>query len=192
MTQGRDFERDRDRPIEGLAGLRHVTPPASLVARVMTSVAAPGPVGWRRGLARLLRAEVRVSLPAILLVALAAGVSGWLLRPEAGPTGEAKRAAAPAPAATEVGATPVLVRFVFEDRRAHQVFVAGSFNDWSPTALSREDTSDAGDGVFVATLALPRGVHEYMFRVDGRWVPDPLASDSRPDGFGRRNSVLRL
>jgi 1,4-alpha-glucan branching enzyme len=84
----------------------------------------------------------------------------------------------------------VMVRFVFEGRGARQVSVAGSFNDWKPDALALESSDH--DGMFVATIALPRGVHEYMFVVDGKWVADPMTSARRPDGFGRQNSVLRL
>jgi len=42
------------------------------------------------------------------------------------------------------------------------------------------------------SVALPPGDHEYMFVVDGRFVPDPEAAERRPDGFGNENTILRL
>jgi len=181
-----------DQPVAALAELRQVTPPAALVARVMTSVAAPRPWTFRQAFARLLRAELRLSVRTAVLLAACAGVGAWAVRRPQQPA-----AVATAPAARGVpenlapdSPAPVLVRFTFDDRRAHQVFVAGDFNDWNPIPLDHED--GARDSLFVATVALPKGVHEYMFLVDGSWVRDPLVSDSRPDGFGRQNSLLRL
>jgi len=177
-----------DDPIAELAELRDVTPPPALVARVMTSLAAPRPLTLRQVLGRLLHAELRLSVRSALLLAAVAGAGAWGLRRAEPPA--VTVAAAPPAATIEDSPAPVLVRFTFEDQRAHQVFVAGSFNDWNPIALDRDD--GGRDDLFVATVALPRGVHEYMFLVDGNWVRDPLVSDSRPDGFGRQNSLLRL
>jgi 1,4-alpha-glucan branching enzyme len=81
------------------------------------------------------------------------------------------------------------VRLVFHAPEAHDVAVAGSFNDWSPAAapLARLD-----GGIWTITLALRPGQHQYAFVVDGRrWVPDPGAP-AVEDGFGRRNSVLAI
>jgi len=176
-----------DQPIAALAELRNVTPPAALVARVMTSVAAPRPWTFRQGFARLLRAEVRLSVRTALVLAALTGVGAWAARR---PPQPAAVAVAPPAGTVEDSPAPVLVRFTFDDRRARQVFVAGDFNDWNPIPLDHED--GARDSLFVTTVALPKGVHEYMFLVDGNWVRDPLVSDSRPDGFGRQNSLLRL
>lgn len=88
------------------------------------------------------------------------------------------------------GPAPVTVRFVLVAPDAHQVTVAGTFNQWdaAATPLVRSGTS----GVWTATLSLPAGEHQYAFVVDGaRWIPDPNAP-AVDDGFGRRNSVLAL
>jgi len=68
------------------------------------------------------------------------------------------------------------------------VFVAGSFNDWDPTAkpLKRVD----GDGQYRATLMLPKGRHEYKFVVDGVWSADPKNAEWVANGQGSPNSVL--
>jgi 1,4-alpha-glucan branching enzyme len=84
----------------------------------------------------------------------------------------------------------VTVRFVLAAPDAHQVSVAGTFNQWDPHATPL--VRSAGNGVWSATITLPAGQHQYAFVVDGeRWVPDPTAP-AVDDGFGRRNSVLTL
>jgi len=177
-----------DQPVAGLAELRQVTPPAALVARVMTAVAAPRPLTLRQTLSRLLRAELRLSVRTAVVMAAVAGVGAWAIRRTEQPA-PVVAVAAPVSAVPDSPA-PVLVRFTFEDTRARQVFVAGDFNDWNPIPLDHQD--GARGSLFVATVPLPKGVHEYMFLVDGTWVRDPQVSDSRPDGFGRQNSLLRL
>jgi 1,4-alpha-glucan branching enzyme len=69
------------------------------------------------------------------------------------------------------------------------VAVAGSFNQWSQQA---NPLTSAGDGLWEATVLVPRGKHRYQFRVDGQWVADPLAERQAPDGLGHVDSVLDL
>jgi 1,4-alpha-glucan branching enzyme len=106
------------------------------------------------------------------------------------PAPTTKGAAAPITTMGPSGEQVVLVRFVLVAKGAKRVAVAGNFNGWSPeeTVLQKAD----GSGLFVATVPLPRGAHEYMFVVDGEWVTDPAAPEVRPDGFGRSNAILRL
>jgi 1,4-alpha-glucan branching enzyme len=83
----------------------------------------------------------------------------------------------------------VTVRFILSAPEAHEVSVAGTFNQWNASATPLMRT---GAGVWTATMTLPAGQHQYVFVVDGvRWVPDP-AAPAIDDGFGRRNSVLTL
>ena len=68
-----------------------------------------------------------------------------------------------------------------------RVSVAGSFNNWNPdnTPLLRQN------GAWSTILVLPPGSYEYMFVEDGeRWVTDPLAVQTRDDGFGGANAVI--
>ena len=143
------------------------------MAAVRQRAAAPRRSAWHwLWTPRELRLRVR---PWLLGPALAALAGIWFLN------GRAPDPTAAAPDA--------LVRFVFYAPDARAVTVAGSFNDWSPSAapLARVDA-----GVWTLTLVLPLGQHQYAFVVDGqRWVADP-AAPAVDDGFGRRNSVVAV
>jgi hypothetical protein len=84
-----------------------------------------------------------------------------------------------------------IVRLVYapRDPSVETVYVAGTFNDWNPQDVSMERKGD----LWTAVLVLPRGTYEYMFVEDEtNWVTDPLALQTRDDGFGRKNAVLDL
>jgi len=129
---------------------------------------------------RVMRTLVRApkhSRPWLLAPALAAAAALviWLGRPE--------------PVATPAAAI-VTVRFVLTAPDAHDVTVAGTFNQWDSHATPL--VRIGANGLWTATITLPAGQHQYAFVVDGaRWVPDP-AAPAVDDGFGRRNSVLTL
>jgi Glycogen recognition site of AMP-activated protein kinase len=85
------------------------------------------------------------------------------------------------------GAVPT--RFVFLAPRAERVAITGDWIHWDPVGIPLE--SPRGDGVWVAEIRVPPGLHHYVFVVDGTdWRPDPNAAAQVDDGFGRRNSVL--
>ena len=97
---------------------------------------------------------------------------------------------APAPKAQPVQAelpksNRVSLEFIKPD--AKEVCVAGSFNEWKPetTPLSLK-----GNGHWVGNLAVKPGRHEYLFVVDGQWMPDPNARETVQNPFGGKNSVL--
>jgi len=145
---------------------------ALLAAVDRTPVSVPS-VTWRVMAALASRRRrMRTGLLTAAL-AIAAALAIWLLpaRPVAAPS-------------------VVTVRFVLVAPDAHEVSLAGTFNQWDAhaTQLVRTGTT----GVWTATLTLPVGQHQYAFVVDGqRWVSDPGAP-AVDDGFGRRNSVLTL
>lgn len=70
---------------------------------------------------------------------------------------------------------------------ASNVFVAGSFNNWHAAALPLKPLSG---GQWVAEVKLPPGRYEYLFVVDGQWLPDPSAREAVPNPFGGFNSLL--
>lgn len=77
------------------------------------------------------------------------------------------------------------LEFIHSDAR--EVFVAGSFNGWSPTGTPM---LTLGDGRWVKELVLPPGRHEYRLIVDGQWVDDPKAREFVPNSHGGRNALL--
>jgi 1,4-alpha-glucan branching enzyme len=66
------------------------------------------------------------------------------------------------------------------------VCLAGSFNDWQPTALQREGEEWHID------LSLAPGDYEYRFVVNECWLPDPACAEGRPNPYGGENSVLHV
>jgi len=122
-------------------------------------------------------AHVAFALVALVAVALAAGRMGF----ERG-----QQEAVAAIAASDAGRVE-LVRFALRAGDATRVELAGSFNGWTPAPLERRP-----DGTFETVLPLEKGRHEYAFRVDGTWQPDPAARAAVDDGFGGRNSVLEF
>jgi 1,4-alpha-glucan branching enzyme len=70
---------------------------------------------------------------------------------------------------------------------AKTVYVAGSFNEWKP---ERTPLAPLGNGHWAGDLTVKPGRHEYLFVVDGQWVPDPNAKETVQNPFGGKNSVL--
>ncbi len=132
---------------------------------------------WRRGVDWLTRPRVIRVAPAPAFVAfsllLLMAAFPWL------------RGSSPARADDTV-----YVQLFLEAPAARSVAIAGDFNGWSPT-INLEDRD--GDGVWSGRLAVPPGIYEYMFVLDGsRWVTDPHAEWYSDDGFGNRNAVLAI
>ncbi len=81
------------------------------------------------------------------------------------------------------------VQLIFHAPQAQRVAVAGDFNKWKTDAQEMKKT----DGNWIIVLKLKPGVYSYSFVVDGKaWVPDPGAEFYEDDGYGSRNSVLRI
>jgi 1,4-alpha-glucan branching enzyme len=80
-------------------------------------------------------------------------------------------------------------RFTLDAPAATEVFVAGSFNGWDPaaTCLQRDEA-----GMWVCSLSLDPGEHEYRFIVDGVWCDDPANGSRCRNAFDTQNSILVL
>ncbi len=93
------------------------------------------------------------------------------------------------PVAKKASAKPARKKTTFKLQapEAQQVYVAGCFNDWDPSADAMEPS---GDGTWICTLLLEPGEHEYRFVVDGTWWDDPMASERRPNEYGCENCVI--
>ncbi len=79
---------------------------------------------------------------------------------------------------------------------AKAVFLAGSFNNWSPAAtpMARDDM-----GYWAASLPLAAGRYEYKFVVDGEWCCEPGCTPETAhctkcviNEFGTMNRVLEV
>lgn len=79
------------------------------------------------------------------------------------------------------------VIFQLNNPDANQVFLAGSFNAWDPSA--RPMKKDA-KGVWKTTLMLPHGVYQYRFIVDGQWTEDSVSREKQMNEFGSFNSIV--
>ena len=85
-------------------------------------------------------------------------------------------------------------RFTLRAPLASAVYLAGSFNDWSLSALEMKRSQD---GIYWTEVALPPGRYEYKFLVDGRWCCDvtdsglsETAEGCVPNDFGSMNRVI--
>ena len=107
---------------------------------------------------------------------------------------EAAKPAVKAPVAKPAvkKATPKTQRVVFSVRAevGSKVFVAGSFNNWDPTAKEMVDKNS--DGNYTATLSLAPGAHQYKFVIDGTWCADPEFADWIQNDHGTLNSVKNV
>jgi 1,4-alpha-glucan branching enzyme len=80
------------------------------------------------------------------------------------------------------------ITFTYEDAQARTVELAGSFNNWKPDSNPLRKTDM---GKWSTTLNLQPGAHQYMFVIDGKkWLSDPSAAHTLPDGFGQVNSMV--
>ncbi len=72
--------------------------------------------------------------------------------------------------------------------QAKDVFVAGDFNNWDPTAtrMTRRGSE------FKRKIELAPGEHQYKFVVDGQWVADPASDVHVVNDLGTVNSVIRV
>ena len=70
------------------------------------------------------------------------------------------------------------------------VYVAGTFNEWSPTANPMKDNPDSGH--FKTAILLQPGHHEYKFIVNDSWCADPQCSEFEPNDLGTINSVINV
>jgi len=82
------------------------------------------------------------------------------------------------------------VKFNLYAPDAKKVAIAGNFNKWkiAGNIMKKQD-----NGIWTIEIPLKHGVYNYMFVVDGKvWMTDPNAESYQDDGFGYKNSVLRV
>ena len=76
--------------------------------------------------------------------------------------------------------------FLRNNLSASRVMLAGSFNNWQPTALPMTKT----DSGWIANVNLDAGKYWYKFIVDGNWMTDNDNIVRENDGMGNINSVF--
>jgi hypothetical protein len=116
--------------------------------------------------------------------------SRWeITEPQPAPPTASSSAAGPTEP-SEVSANSRLTHFELFTPEASAVFVAGSFNQWNPSATAMTRMSE---GKWITDLSLPPGRYEYLFVVNGNcWMPDPKVRDYASNPFGGFNSVLEV
>jgi len=81
------------------------------------------------------------------------------------------------------------IEFKISAPDAQQVFLAGSFNEWSASAdPMRKDQS----GVWKKAKRLSPGSYQYKFIVDGVWTLDPDCTATLPNQHGTANNVVAV
>jgi len=83
-----------------------------------------------------------------------------------------------------------VVHFEISAEQGSQVFFAGTFNHWDPTAHPLKH--DPESGFFRLTLHLAAGEHEYKFVVNGVWHMDAKCPHWAPNAHGTLNSVIHV
>lgn len=181
VTRGHDREEERMRELLGL--LREdVRAPAQLRDAVMREITEDRPSLVARAVEWVLQPRLVPISPAVAGLAVAAIAALILLRPANVPV------VLPT-TDTVASAERVVTRFVLVAPGASSVQVTGDFNSWSREGIALEDLR--GSGIWTGDVALPPGVHQYTFVVNGsEWVPDPSAVMQVDDGFGQVNSIL--
>ncbi len=152
---------------------------------VMERIAAEPPAGRRRARMRAAGGHLVISrhaggrppawgwLAAAAVLAIAVGLLTW------------------GPIARTAGTDKVEVHIVVTIPDARSVTITGDFMSWNPEGYAMKRTDQAG--TWEIRLKLERGVYLYNFIVDGEtWVTDPASPVEVDDGFGGKNSLMRI
>lgn len=95
----------------------------------------------------------------------------------------------------------VKVQFNLDTKSASNVFLAGSFNDWTIPKYEKEMFSDSelrpypmkknSDGLWTVIVLLSPGMHYYKYWVDGmRWQLDETSHEKRQDLSGDWKNIV--
>lgn len=81
------------------------------------------------------------------------------------------------------------VSFICLAPQAHEVFLTGDFNDWSPRAHAMKRQPD---GAWRLETPLNHGHHHYLFMVDGKPALDPRAQGIARNEKNERVSLIAV
>jgi 5'-AMP-activated protein kinase regulatory beta subunit len=82
------------------------------------------------------------------------------------------------------------ITFRLKAQPGSEVYIAGDFNNWDPSARRMKETD--GNGNFSATMLLKPGEYQYKYIVNGQWSIDPECEEWIPNSMGSLNSVIRV
>jgi hypothetical protein len=181
-------EKDLSRIAGLIADIRYEEPPGSLTERVLGSLKPKKPTFFK-----WLWWWLRTPMPVTPLKLLPSGILAMailiLTMPLLWRAPAERIVTQRINEVTDQGLNTVMLTLDRPD--AMEVEVIGSFNDWSQDGIRM--IWDKDRRLWVVALHLRRGSYEYAFRVNGREiVADPKAILHRDDGFGHRNSILRV
>jgi 1,4-alpha-glucan branching enzyme len=72
---------------------------------------------------------------------------------------------------------------------AMSVMLVGDFTHWQQKGIPMQR---GRDGVWMATVDLPAGNHNYRFIVDGEWTDDPTCLMREANPYGTHNMVCKV
>ena len=78
--------------------------------------------------------------------------------------------------------------FTYHAEKGKEVYVAGDFNAWDPTAKKMAFKG----GVYTASVKLTPGDHQYKFVIDGTWCADPENANAIANDQGTFNSIVTV
>jgi chromosome partitioning protein len=82
------------------------------------------------------------------------------------------------------------VVFVTLYPHAHEVCIAGDFNNWQPANTKMEKVGSSG--IWQTKMKLSPGKYRYRLVVDGKWQQDPYNEISELNPFGEYNSIVNI
>ena len=85
--------------------------------------------------------------------------------------------------------TPKLQTFRFSAPAAMSVLLVGDFTHWQRKGIPMQKSKD---GIWTATIELPRGKHHYRFIVDNEWCDDPECPMRESNPYGTENAVRQV
>ena len=89
-----------------------------------------------------------------------------------------------------VKAVKTAVTFTVHADKGKAVYLAGCFNNWSPTA--KKMAYKAKEGIYSATVQLAAGEYQYTFVIDGTWCADPENVNAVKNDQGTFNSLVTV
>ena len=82
------------------------------------------------------------------------------------------------------------VTFTVHAEKGKQVYLAGEFNQWNPTA--KKMAYVAKSGLYSASVKLAAGTYQYKFVIDGTWCADPENANAVANDQGTFNSIITV